>query len=117
MRHRKHKITLDRNSSQRRRLLRQLAISLITTERLRTTPAKARAVRSLVERLVTHAKKSSITQRRYIFSMLADQLATTKLIDTLGPRFRARTGGYVRLIKMQRRNGDGAEQCLVEFVT
>ncbi len=116
MRHRKSKITLDRNAKQRRTLLRNLAVSLIKHERITTTPARARATKALVERLVTIGKPGTLHSRRQIISQLNSATATDKIVKTIAPRYKHRPGGYLRTVKLGRRLGDGADQLLIEFI-
>lgn len=116
MRHQKKKVTLDRKSAPRRALLRNLAESLVLNEKLTTTKAKARATRSIVERLVTKAKTNSLTARRNLMSALYTKEAVDKLLTDLGPRYAERKGGYTRIVVLKNRVGDGAEEALVEFV-
>ncbi len=117
MRHRKNKLTLDRTAKQRVPLMRNLAISLITHERITTTAAKARATKSMVERLVTAAKPKTLHARRQVMAALNNAKAADKLIMTLGPRYAKRQSGYLRSIKVGFRSGDGAEKVLLEFIT
>jgi large subunit ribosomal protein L17 len=116
MRHQKKKVTLDRKTAPRRALLRNLAESLVLNEKLTTTKAKARAARSIVERLVTKAKTNSLTTRRTLMSTLYTKEAVDKLLTDLGPRYAERKGGYTRIVVLKNRVGDGAEEGLVEFV-
>ncbi len=116
MRHQKKKITLDRNSANRRALLANLAESLVLFEKIRTTKAKAKAVRSMVERLITKAKKNTLASRRDLASVLYTKNSVKKLVEELGPRYAERKGGYTRIILLQNRVGDGAEEALVELV-
>ena len=116
MRHQKKKVTLDRKTAPRRALLRNLAESLVLNEKLTTTKAKARAARSIVERLVTKAKTNSLTTRRTLMSTLYTKEAVDKLLTDLGPRYAERKGGYTRIVVLKNRVGDGAEEALVEFV-
>lgn len=117
MRHRKAKITLDRTASQRRPLLRNLAISLIQHERITTTEAKASAAKAFVERLVTMAKPGSLHARRQLQAALNNSAAADKLITTIGPRYRQRAGGYLRRVNIGHRAGDGARRVVLEFMT
>lgn len=117
MRHRKAKFTLDRNSAQRQRLMRNLAIALITKEKVTTTAAKARVTRSFVERLITVGKKNGLHQRRLIIRDLNSAPAADKILKVLAPRYQTRQGGYTRLTKMTPRSGDGADQMIIEFVS
>ncbi|MDO8499475.1 MAG: 50S ribosomal protein L17 [bacterium] len=116
MRHQSSKITLDRVTAQRRSLLANLAESLVLYEKITTTKAKASAVRSLVEKLVTKAKTNNITTRRALMKVLYTENVAKKLLETLGPRYADRKGGYTRMTIIKNRVGDGAEVALVEFV-
>lgn len=117
MRHRKAKITLDRNAKQRRPLFRNLAISLITHEHITTTSAKARATKAMVERLVTQAKPNTLHARRQVIAVLNNAAAADKLMKTLAPRFSKRTGGYLRSTRVGMRSGDGADMIKLEFLS
>ena len=117
MRHRSHKVQLDRNARQRKPLLRNLAISLITKEKITTTAAKGRYARAFVERLVTKSKTNSLHTRRMMIAALNDPQAAHKLVTVLGPRFAKRSGGYTRMTKLTPRHGDAAEQVVVEILT
>jgi large subunit ribosomal protein L17 len=97
-------------------LLRNLATSVIDHERIVTTPAKAKAVRPLVERMITLAKEGGLHSRRRAAAFLKAPKAVKKLFDTIGPRFGPRTGGYCRIVRLGPRKGDGAEQVLLELV-
>lgn len=116
MRHQKKKVTLDRAKAPRLALLRNLAEGLILNEHIKTTKAKARAARSLVERLVTKAKTNDLTSRRTLMKTLYTKKAIDKLLSDIGPRYAERKGGYTRIIMLKNRVGDGAEEVLVEFV-
>lgn len=117
MRHRKSKVTLDRNSAQRQRLFRNLTRSLVLHERIVTTPARGKVARALVERLVTIGKTGDLHSRRQILRYLPDAPAVKKIIDVLSPRYKEVKGGYLRSTKLAVRQGDGAEQVVVEFVS
>ncbi len=117
MRHRKAKVTLDRNSAQRQRLFRNLARSLVLHERIVTTPARGQVARSLVERLVTMGKHGDLHHRRQMLRYLPDAPTVKKIIDILSPRYKGVNGGYLRSTKLAGRVGDGAQQVVVEFVT
>jgi large subunit ribosomal protein L17 len=116
MRHQKNKVTLDRKTGPRQALLRNLAESLILHEKIRTTKAKARAVRSLVERLITKSKPNTLAARRALIAVLHNDAAVKKLMSELGPRFKTRAGGYTRTTMVANRIGDGAEEVVIEFV-
>ncbi len=116
MRHQKTKITLDRNSAARRSLLTNLAESLILHEKIKTTKAKARALRSYVEKLITKSKPNTLAARREIIKELYTENAIKKLMEQLGPRYKDRAGGYTRTTSLRNRVGDGAEEVQIEFV-
>ncbi len=116
MRHQKNKITLDRKSAPRKALLKNLAESLILYEKITTTKAKAKAARSLVERLITKSKPGTLTARRQVISKLFTENAVQKLMTELGPRYAKRPGGYTRITALKNRKGDGAEEVVLELV-
>jgi large subunit ribosomal protein L17 len=116
MRHQKKKVTLDRPAHQRRALLTNLAESFILYEKVQTTKAKGKAVRSLVEKLITKSKTSTLTSRRELLSVLYTKNAVNKLLEQLGPRYKDRAGGYTRMTILKNRVGDGAEEVMLEFV-
>ena len=116
MRHRKHKVSLGREKGPRRLLLRNLATSVLLYEKVRTTAAKAHAIRPIVERLVTRAKIDSVAGRRALARVCTDPLAVKKAFDVLGPRYKTRPGGYTRTIKLKQRQGDAARMARIEFV-
>ena len=116
MRHRKKKITLDRKAAPRRALLINLAESLVLYEKITTTKAKARAARSLVERLITKAKPNTLAARRELTHRLHTSNCVKKLMAELGPRYKDRRGGYTRVTLLKNRKGDGAEAAVVELV-
>ncbi len=117
MRHQRAGNHLSRTTAHRDAMIRNMAASLIRHERITTTVPKARNLRPFVEKLVTLAKESSQHRRRLAFARLRDKEATAKLFDVLGPRFKARAGGYTRILKLQKRRlGDGGEQSIIEFV-
>ncbi len=117
MRHGKIKTRLNRTSSHRAALLRNMASSLIEFERIETTLPKAKVLRSYIERLVTLGKLDTTARRRIAFSRLRSKNATTKLFKDLGPRFADRPGGYVRIIKTGYRAGDASPLGLIEFIS
>ena len=99
-----------------RLMLSNLAISLFEHERIKTTEAKAKALRPYAERLITKAKKGSVHDRRQVLSVIEDRDIVHKLFSDIGPRFAGRNGGYTRILKLGPRNGDGAPMALVELV-
>jgi len=116
MRHRKYRSKLNRTTEHRTALLRNLACALIEHERIRTTDAKAKQIRPFVERLVTLGKDGSLAARRTVFSELGKKKSVHKVLTILGPRFRERPGGYLRIVKADTRAGDGAQMAFVEFI-
>jgi large subunit ribosomal protein L17 len=116
MRHRNSGRQLSRNSSHRHALLRNMATSLLRHETIRTTVPKAKELRRVVEPLITLAKIDSLAKRRIAFSRLRDVSVVEKLFVDLGPRFKARAGGYTRILKMEPRPGDSADMALMQLV-
>jgi large subunit ribosomal protein L17 len=116
MRHRNSGRQLSRNSSHRHALLRNMATSLLRHETIRTTVPKAKELRRVVEPLITLAKVDSIAKRRLAYSRLRDVSVVEKLFVDLGPRFKARAGGYTRILKMEPRPGDSADMALMQLV-
>ena len=116
MRHRKSGRYFNRTSSHRRAMLRNLAVSLLKHELIRTTLPKAKELRCVVEPLITRAKQDSVAGRRLAFARLRDQDIVGKLFSELGPRYLNRPGGYLRILKMGFRRGDNAPMALVELV-
>ena len=116
MRHRKTGRKLNRNSPQRASLKKGLAISIIEHESVKTTVAKAKEIRGFLEPLVTLAKKNTVANQRLAFSRLQSKEAVAKLFDELGPRYKDRPGGYLRVIKRGFRPGDKAPAAQIEFV-
>jgi large subunit ribosomal protein L17 len=115
MRHRNSGRQLSRNASHRHALMRNMATSLLRHETIRTTVPKAKELRRVVEPLITLAKIDSLAKRRLAFSRLRDEAIVEKLFSDLGPRFKARAGGYTRILKMEPRPGDSADMALMEL--
>lgn len=116
MRHRKSGRQLNRNSSHRKAMFRNMASSLFDHELIRTTLPKAKELRRVAEPLITLAKKDSVENRRLAFSRLRDRNIVTKLFNELGPRYETRPGGYLRILKCGFRTGDKAPMAIVELV-
>lgn len=116
MRHRVAGFKLKRPVDSRNALLRNLTTSVIENERVITTITKAKAVRPLVEKMITLAKTDTLHSRRQAAAVLRTPAAVKKLFDTLGTRFGQRNGGYTRITRLAPRQGDGAEQALIELV-
>ncbi len=116
MRHRHGLRKLNRTSEHRLAMLRNMAVSLLRHEAIKTTLPKAKELRRVVEPLITLGKAPSVANRRLAFSRLRDRDVVTKLFDVLGPRYQARPGGYTRVLKMGFRVGDNAPLAYVELV-
>jgi large subunit ribosomal protein L17 len=116
MRHQLSGRQLSRNSSHRHALLRNMSVALLKYETIRTTVPKAKELRRVVEPLITLAKTDSDARRRLAFSRLRDSAVVEKLFADLGPRFKARPGGYTRILHMMPRAGDSAPMALVQLV-
>jgi large subunit ribosomal protein L17 len=116
MRHRNSGRQLSRNASHRHAMLRNMATSLLRHETIRTTVPKAKELRRVVEPLITLARVDSIAMRRLAYARLRDVSVVDKLFDDLGPRFKARAGGYTRILKMEPRPGDSADMALMQLV-
>lgn len=116
MRHRHSGRQLNRNSSHRKAMFKNMSVSLFDHELIRTTVAKAKELRGIAERLITLAKVDTVANRRLAFSRLRDRDAVTKLFTVLGPRYAERPGGYLRVLKCGFRTGDKAPMAYVELV-
>ena len=116
MRHRHGLRKLNRTSSHRLAMLRNMSNSLIEHEVIKTTLPKAKELRKVVEPLITLGKKPSLANRRLAFNRLRDRDSVAKLFDVLGPRFEKRPGGYLRILKFGFRQGDNAPMALVELM-
>ena len=116
MRHRHGLRKLNRTSSHRLAMLRNMCNSLITHEAIKTTVPKAKELRRVVEPLITLAKEATLANRRLAFDRTRDRDVVTKLFNVLGPRYKARPGGYTRILKMGFRVGDNAPMAFVELV-
>lgn len=116
MRHRLSGRQLNRNSSHRQAMFRNMATSLVSHEIIKTTLPKAKELRRVVEPLITLAKNDSVANRRLAFARTRDNETVAKLFKELGPRFANRPGGYVRILKCGFRAGDNAPMCYIELV-
>ena len=116
MRHRKSGRQLSRNSSHRKALLQSLTNSLLRHEAIKTTLPKAKELRRVAEPLITRSKEDSVHNRRIAFARLRDEAVVAKLFTELGPRYKQRPGGYLRIIKCGFRAGDNAPMAYVSLV-
>jgi large subunit ribosomal protein L17 len=116
MRHRNAGFKLGRNTSHRRALLRNLVTSVLIEDRVQTTVAKAKAVRPLVEKMITLGKKGDLHSRRQALSFLTTDASVTRLFDVVAPRYGDRQGGYLRIVRAGFRQGDGGEKAFIELL-
>ena len=116
MRHRKSGRQLNRNSSHRKAMFQNMANSLFLHEAIKTTLPKAKELRRVVEPLITKAKSDSVANRRHVFAKLRDDAIVAKLFTKLGPFYKDRPGGYVRILKVGFRTGDKAPMAIVQLV-
>lgn len=116
MRHQKSGRKLNRTSSHRKALFRNMVTSLLDHERIRTTDAKAKELRGLADRMITLGKRGDLHARRQALSVIRDKEVTAKLFGELADRYRDRPGGYTRVIKLGHRAGDAAPQSMIELV-
>ncbi len=116
MRHRKAGFKLGRNPSHRRALLRNLTTSILLEDRVETTVTKAKAVRPLVEKMITLGKKGDLHSRRQALAFMMTRESVTRLFDTVAPRYGDRTGGYLRIVRTGFRKGDGGETASIELL-
>jgi len=116
MRHRQSGRQLNRNSSHRKAMFRNMASSLFEHEVIKTTVPKAKELRRVVEPLITRAKSDSVANRRIVFNRIRNRDMVSKLFAELGPRYQSRPGGYLRILKCGFRTGDNAPMAIVELV-
>jgi len=116
MRHRSGLRKLNRTSSHRLAMFRNMAVSLLTHEAIKTTLPKAKELRRIVEPLITLGKNPTLANRRLAFARLRDRDAVTKLFNDIAPRYQTRNGGYTRVLKMGFRQGDNAPMAFMELV-
>ena len=116
MRHKVAGYKLGRNTAHRRSLLRNLVTSVIVEERIETTVPKAKAAKPLVEKMITLGKRGDLAARRLAAAYLMTDEAVVKLFDKVGPRFGDREGGFLRIVRLGWRKGDGADKVLVELL-
>ncbi len=116
MRHRVKGKILDRKKEPRELMLRNLASSILIYEKVKTTEAKAKAVKPLVEKMITIAKKGDLTARRKLIETLPQKMAVKKSMEVLGKKYKDRNGGYTRIVKLGNREGDGAKIVQIELV-
>ena len=116
MRHRNSGRKLNRNSSHRKAMFRNMTISLVEHEKIKTTLPKAKELRGFAEPLITLAKKDNLSNRRLAFDRIRSKSAVGKLFGELGPRYQSRPGGYIRILKCGFRSGDNAPMAIVELL-
>lgn len=116
MRHQNSGRQLGRNSSHRKAMYRNMSASLVEHELIKTTHAKAKELRRVIEPLITMSKEDTVAKRRVVFDRIRDKKAVAKLFNELGPRYQSRPGGYLRILKCGFRAGDNAPMAIVELV-
>lgn len=116
MRHRKQGRGLSRSPSHRKAMLSNLAASVLDTERVRTTTAKAKEVRRLVERLITFGKRNDLHARRQVLRVIRNESVVAKLFGPLADRYADRPGGYTRIVRVGHRQGDAADMSILELI-
>jgi large subunit ribosomal protein L17 len=116
MKHRNSKVHLNRTASHRKAMMANMACALIQEKQIRTTVAKARAVRSFVERMITFARKGDLSSRRHVLRHLRHKPTVKLLFEEIGPFYADRNGGYTRLLKLGQRRGDAAPLAVIELV-
>jgi large subunit ribosomal protein L17 len=116
MRHRNAGFKLGRNTSHRRALLRNLTTSVIIEDRVETTVTKAKAVRPLIEKMITLGKKGDVASRRQALAFLMTDTSVKRLFETVAPRYTDRQGGYLRIVRTGFRKGDGGEKAFIELL-
>ena len=116
MRHRNAGFKLGRNTSHRRALVRNLVTSVLVEDRVETTLTKAKAVRPLVEKMITLGKKGDLHSRRQALSYMMTAKSVDRLFDTVAPRYKDRQGGYLRIVRTGFQQGDGAEKAFIELL-
>jgi len=116
MRHRKKGKKLGRERGPRKALFKSLAINFILYGKIKTTEAKAKAVKPIIEKLITRAKDNNLANLRLIYAFLRSREATKKLLEEIGPKYKERPGGYCRIVKLGQREGDAAKMVILELV-
>lgn len=116
MRHHDNIRKFGRERGQRRALLKSLALSLVTRKKIKTTEAKAKELRPFVEKLVTRAKTKNLASQRLLVSRLGSVEGARELLSNLGPKYRKRSGGYTRIVKLPHRLSDGSPMAVIEFI-
>ncbi|MBI4117496.1 MAG: 50S ribosomal protein L17 [Parcubacteria group bacterium] len=107
---------LKRTTPHRKMLLRNLATSLVLYEKIKTTRAKAKEIRPIIERYVTKSRSNDIATRRQLLRFFTDKNAVKKMLEVIGPRYAKRNGGYTRIMNMGQRRGDAAKVSVIQFV-
>ena len=116
MQHRRKGKILGRTTGPKKALYRNLATSLVLYEKIKTTEAKAKSMRPIIDRLVTKGKKNDLAARRYLLKYLTTEGAVKKVLEVLSPKYSTRPGGYTRITKLGQRRGDAAKVVQIEFV-
>ena len=115
MRHHKKTRKFGRETNQRRALIRGLAVNLVKYEQIKTTEAKAKELRPIVEKFITKAKKGDLSQKRLLAAKIG-LVSAKKLIESIAPKYKSRNGGYTRIVKLPNRQSDDSKMAMIEFV-
>lgn len=115
MRHHNANRKFGRETNQRRALMKSLAVNLVKSEKIKTTEAKAKELRPMIEKLITGAKEGTLAKRKNAISKIG-KVPAKKLFDKIAPKYKDRNGGYTRIIKMPKRKSDGSKVAIIEFV-
>jgi len=116
MKHRSKKKILSRKKAAKKSLLKSLASSLVIYEKIKTTEAKAKVLRPVVEKLITKGKKNNLTIRRQLLDFLRNEKAVNKILEVLSPKYKERKGGYLQIIKVPNKRKDAAKTAIIKFV-
>lgn len=116
MKHQRKGKILSRKAAPRKALLRGLATNFVIYEKIKTTKAKAKVLKPIVEKIITLGKEDTLHHRRQVLKIVYTQTATKKVFEVLGPKFKERRGGYTRMVKLPRRLNDSAEMAILELV-
>ena len=116
MRHKVKKLDIGKDSKHRRAMMRNMATDLFSREYIKTTITKAKVLKPFVEKLISRSRQDSLHNRRMIYRNIKNTFILKKLFAEIGPRFQDRPGGYTRLLKLERRKGDGAELALLQLL-
>ena len=116
MRHHNKNRKFGRETNQRKALMRSLCLALIKSEKIKTTEAKAKELRPMIEKLITRGKNQTLASKKLIISKLGQKTLSKKLIEEISPKYKERKGGYTRITKLSKRGADSSPMAIIEFV-